>query len=108
MKFKIKGECVVTLEHKDGEKTSAHVYTDYNVSVSKNVDQSIFLDENGLPTAEGHRALTQCFVQGLIGNIHTAHQKGFRNDAEHLRYVISELERGFIQIATIGESKFDL
>ncbi len=107
MKFKIEAKCVLTLEHKEGEKTSKHVTPDFNLEVSENIERDMFLNENDLPTEAGSKAITQCFVQGLIGNIHFAHENGFRNDAEHLRYIISELEQGFIRIPKIYESNFD-
>ncbi len=107
MIFKIEGRSVVKLEHKPGEKSSTHLTTDFNLDVSENVDRSTFLDKDEMPTAAGSKAITQCFVQGLIGNIHYAHQKGMRNDAEHLRYIISELERGFVTNANVYESHFD-
>ena len=105
MEFEIDCRCIVTLEHNDGDKTSRHVATDFNLDVSKNLDRKMYLDKNDLPTKAGSQALTQGFVQGLLGNIHYAHEKGYRDSAEHLRYVISELERGFIQVATISETK---
>ncbi len=106
MEFQIEGLCVVTLEHKVGEKTSSHVATDFNLDVSNNLDKSQYLDSEGVPTASGTKALTQCFVQGLIGNIHQAHQKEYWDSAEHLRYIISELERGFVQVADTYNSNF--
>ena len=106
MEYQLDARCVLTLRHNKGEKTSSHVTTDFNLDVSKNVDRSLFLDKDDLPTAEGTKALTQCFVQGLIGNIHNAHQKGFWDSAAHLRYIIAELERGFMLHATTYKSKF--
>lgn len=65
--------------------------------------QDEYNDRRGLPTKAGSHALTNAFVQGLVGNIHHAHQKGFKDSAEHLRYIIAELERGFINVATTQE-----
>ncbi len=106
MEFEFTGKCVVTMEHKKGETTSSHVSTDFNLDVSKNLNRSQYLDKGDLPTKDGIKPLTQCFIQGLVGNIHMAHQKGFWNDAEHLRYIISELEKGFVAIANVSESNF--
>ena len=107
MEFEFEGKCVLKLEHKEGEKTSKHVKTDFNLDVSKNLDKKQYLGEDGFPTQTGVKALTQCFVQGLVGNIHYAHEKGCWDSAEHLRYIIKELERGFISVATVTESQFD-
>ena len=69
-----------------------------HVEVDEPLDESKYINDGDVLTKDGSQALTQCFVQGLIGNIHFAHQSGYRNDAEHLRYIISELERGFASI----------
>lgn len=50
--------------------------------------------------------VSEVLVQGLIGNIHLAHEKGFRDSAEHLRWIISELERGFIEVTNVQQSNF--
>lgn len=68
---------------------------------SKNLDLSRYLNSKGEPTEEGYRAITNVFTQGLIANIHASHQRGLRDSAEHLRYIISELERGFIQVVSV-------
>lgn len=54
-----------------------------------------WLNDEGLPNKEGMRAQTMGFVQGIVSNIHASHQLGYIDSAEHLRYVISEIERGF-------------
>ena len=106
MIFEIEGKVVVTLQHIKGEKTVSHIHTDFNLDVSSNLDKSQYQDKDGLPTAVGSKTLTNAFVQGLIGNIHHAHDKGFHDSAEHLRYIIAELERGFAQVTRLTESTF--
>lgn len=103
MQFSITGIVKLTLEHAQGAKTSRHVATDFRLEPSKNLKQDEYNDRRGLPTKTGSHALTQAFVQGLVANIHHAHEKGFRDSAEHLRYIITELERGFIEVTTPGE-----
>jgi len=107
MQFEFEGKCVLKLEHNEGDKTSKHIKTDFNLSVSKNLDVKQYLDKDAIPTAIGVKALTQCFVQGLVGNIHYAKGKGFWDDAEHLRYIIAELEKGFMQVPTVSKSEFN-
>jgi len=107
MQFKFEGRSVLTLEHKKGDKTSTHVKTDFNLEVTKPLDRKQYLGEDDMPTAIGCKALTQSFVQGLIGNIHYAHQNGHWNDAEHVKYIIEELKKGFVQIANTFPSTFD-
>jgi len=106
MEFKFKGIVDLTMYHKIGDNKSKHVKTDFNLEVSKNLDKSKYLN-NGLPTVAGTKALTSAFVQGLVGNIHQAHQNGYWDSAEHLRYIISELERGFIQVSHVSKGEFD-
>lgn len=88
----------VTAEHAKGALSSKHVSTDFRLEAPLPLDESQY-NEDGIPTAKGSHALTATLIQGLVGNIHYAHEKGFRDSAEHLRYVISELERGFIAVS---------
>lgn len=106
MEFSFEAKVVLTLEHKKGMTTSKHVATDFNLDVSKELDRSMYLDKEDLPTEAGSKTLSNVLIQGLIGNIHLAHEKGFRDSAEHLRWIISELERGFIEVTNVEQSKF--
>lgn len=106
MEFRIEGHVAITMEHKPGETKSKLVATDFYLSVSDNLDKKQYLDKEKLPTANGSHSLTAAFIQGLVGNIHLAHDKGFRDSAEHLRYIIAELERGFVQVATLTKGNF--
>jgi hypothetical protein len=106
MIFDFEGKCVLQMEHNQGMKTSKHVQTKINLDVSRNLDRKKYLDEDDLPTAMGVKALTNVFIQGLVGNIHHAREKGYWNDSEHIRYIIAELERGFVENAITGTSTF--
>lgn len=106
MEFSFEAKVVLTLEHKKEMTTSKHVATDFNLVVSDNLVRSQYLDKEGLPTLAGSKVLSNVLVQGLVGNIHLAHEKGFRDSAEHLRWIISELERGFITVANVEQSNF--
>lgn len=106
MEFQFEGICRLTMEHKKGSIASRHVATDFFLEVSENLDDKQYINTDDVLTEKGSHALTQCFVQGLIGNIHFAHQQGYRNDVEHLRYIISELERGFSSIAETYKSNY--
>lgn len=103
MQFTVTGIVKVTADYAKGAASSRHVATDFRLEVSKHLDREQYNDKRGLPTKMGSHALTNAFVQGLIGNIHMAHQKGYKNDAEHLRYIIDLLEKGFVAIAETGE-----
>lgn len=103
MRYTVTGIVKVTAEHNPGMTSSRHIATDFRLEVSKHLKQDEYNDKRGLPTKAGCHALTNAFVHGLIGNIHAAHQKGFRDSAEHLRYIIKQLEDGFASVATASE-----
>lgn len=79
-------------------------HTDFALYVSDNMQRDAYIIGNGIPTENGSKVLTALFIQGLVGNIHLAHQKGWRDSAEHLRHIISELERGFVENVKIKEN----
>lgn len=97
----------IELSHDKGAPKSKHVATNIRLEVSDNLDRSRYMDKELRPTEEGSRALTQTLLSGLAANIHNMHQKGWRDSAEHLRYVISELERQFIEVANVSNGVMD-
>ena len=106
MTFSFEGIVKVTAEHTKGSSTSKHVSTDFYLEVSDNLDDKKYMNKDDVLTAEGSKAVAQCFVQGLIANMHFAHNQGYRNDVEHLRYIISELERGFSSVADTMQGNY--
>ena len=106
MEFSFEAKVVLTLEHKKGMATSKHIATDFNLDVIGELDKKQYLDKYDLPTKAGSKVLSNVLVQGLVGNIHLAHEKGFRDSAEHLRWIIAELERGFITVTNVEQSNF--
>lgn len=106
MEFSFEAKVVLNLEHKKGMTTSKHVATDFNMEVSDNLVRNQYMDKEDLPTEAGSKVLSNVLVQGLVGNIHLSHERGFRDSAEHLRWIISELERGFITVANVEQSNF--
>lgn len=79
----------------------------FNLSVDTiKLDKKKYLDENNRPTKLGIHTVSNVLTQGLIGVIHVAHQKGYWDSAKHLRYIISELERGFVENVKVKESVF--
>lgn len=106
MEFSFEAKVVLELEHKENSNTSKHVATKFNMSVSKNLDKKKYIDKEDLPTKEGSIVLSNVLIQGLVGNIHFAHEKNYRDSAEHLRWIISELERGFASVSNIEVEKF--
>jgi hypothetical protein len=106
MEFSFEALVTLTLEHKPGNTTSKHVSTEYNLEVSENLERNKYLDDDGVPTEAGTKALSSVLVQGLVGNIHMAHDCGYRDSAEHLRWIIAELEKGFASVAQVTKSNF--
>lgn len=106
MEYEIEGRVVVKLNHAEGSKTSDHIATDFNLNISDNLNRDAYFNSDQLPNANGAKTLTVAFINGLSGNIHYAHQKGYWNDAEHLRYIISELEKQFVAHAKVYDSNF--
>ena len=106
MEFSFEARVILELEHKQGWDKAKHVGTKFNLKTSSELDKRMYMDRNDILNKQGSETLTNVLIQGLVGNIHMAQQQGFRNDAEHLRYIISELERGFVAIVEVGISEF--
>lgn len=106
MIFSFEARVVLTLDYIKEIDKSEHVSTDFNLDIGNNLDKSSYLDSEGLLTKDGSNVLSNVLIQGLIGNIHLAHQKEFRDSAEHLKWIVAELERGFIEQVEIEKSTF--
>lgn len=105
MEISCTGVTKLNMEYVKGATKPSLTSVEFNLQVSSNLDKDAYF-ENHVPNATGTKTLTQCFIQGLIGNIHRAHQMGYWNDAEHLRFIIAELEKGFVENVTTETSKF--
>lgn len=106
MEFQFEAKSKITLEHNEGEKGSRLVDIKYLLNIPECMEPSFYFNSEDLPTADGVKVVTQCFVQGLVANIHYAHEKGLRDSAEHLRYIIAELQRGFVEVPKMEISKY--
>ncbi len=96
MKFHFDAMLRLYLEQKPNKTKPTFKGLKFRLEPSEVLDKDMYLQEDGLLTKHGTRALTHVLVQGLIGNIHQSHQRGITDSAEHLRFIISELERGFV------------
>lgn len=105
MEFTFKAEVHLRLEHKQSWATSKHVATEFNLIVPKEMDQKAYL-KDGVPTAAGTKVLTNVLVQGLIGNMHQGLENGFMSIPDHLKYIISELERGAFEVTKAEKGHF--
>lgn len=106
MKFQFTATSRITLRHKPGDKDSKHQSTEIRLEVSNNMDARQYIDR-GVPRKEGIKPLTLALTQGLIANIHAAHDKGYWDSAKHLRFIISELERGFARVGDVSEADYE-
>lgn len=91
-KFRVVSEVTAVADFEKG--TSAVKETKVLLECS-NREARAWKDNKGVVNEIGMKAQTQGLIQGLVANIHYAHQKEMWNSAEHLRYIINELERGF-------------
>jgi len=101
MKATFMGIASIDLEFTPGCKTSKLIGVSIDFEGGQNTDMSFYKNEDDLPTAEGYKIMTQIFVQALNANIQLSHQLGYRDSAEHLQYILKELERSFIQVCSV-------
>lgn len=106
----------VTLDHKEGAPESKLMSSQYNLFIDDvenkkagsdiHIDKSMYLDGEGYPTAAGCQMITEVLVTAISGNIHAAHQQGFKDSAQHFREIIKNLEDQFILNVDIEKSAF--
>lgn len=51
----------------------------------------------------GCKAVTEAFITGLSMNIMYAHKRGYRDQQEHLRYILDELKRTTEMIVRLNQ-----
>lgn len=59
-------------------------------------------NQDGSPTREGIKMGTCIMTLGLSNNLHYAHDKGLWDSAEHLRYIIQDLEEQFVKVPAVS------
>lgn len=106
MEINFEARVGLILDHIEGTGKTKLNSTKFNLLVDENLDKSRYIDEEELPNKEGSIVVTTILVHGLIGNIHMAHEKGYRDSAEHLRWIIGELEKGFASVAEVKKGTF--
>jgi hypothetical protein len=102
MELTFEARVALNLDHNKNSQSTKHSSIQFNLGIDKKLERSKYIDENNLPNKDGSFVLSNILVHGLIGNIHMAHDKGYRDSAEHLRWIIGELEKG---VATVAEVK---
>jgi hypothetical protein len=104
MEFTFEAYVRLTMAHKEGQERSDHVATEFLLEPRYPLNRNVYLDKDDLPNQEGSKVLSNVLIQGLVGNIHLAHNNEWRDSAEHLRWIISELEKGFVAIANVEKT----
>lgn len=101
MKLRYIAHTILDLDFHPGNKQSKHDGCSILLDVVPPLKAAAYMEPNGMLTCDGSKIMTNVLTQGLIANIHLAHQEGWRDSAEHLRYVIAELEKGFVAVADV-------
>lgn len=95
------------VEHNEKTGKTRLIETNVSLEMSENLDPTEYIsEENQTFTKEGCIALSNALIQGLLASINIAHQEGLIDSAQHLRKIISELERGFIEVVQIEKGNF--
>jgi hypothetical protein len=66
-----------------------------------------FFNEDDSPNEMASHFISKFLVEALAGNIHTSHQQGHIDSAEHLREIISRLEDLFVSNCTVDIGTVD-
>lgn len=82
--------------------------TNIRLDVSPELDASKYMDDETIFTKEGGKIMTEALTQALIANIHICHEHGFRDSAEHLRYVLKQITEGFSIVPDITKGYTDI
>ena len=98
MQYSFKATVIVNYETTSIKGKSRVLSSSLNIQPSTELDERYYKEKSGLLTKEGLKALSSTLTAAMVSCIHAAHQLGYRDSAEHLRHVISDLERGFIQV----------
>ena len=101
MEFSFEVMTELLMDHQKGSTGSVVKASWQSLKLSPNLDKSQYLNGDNTPNAEGCKAITTTLVQGLINNLHYAHEQGYRDSAEHLRSIITHLEKGFASVVTV-------
>ncbi len=98
---------LLQMETVPGTSKSKVLTLDIGIQASKNLDQRAYDTAEGMPTKAGTIAITNTLVQGLIANIHQAQAQGHWNDADHIRHIIDQLQKGFVAITEVLPGSFE-
>lgn len=97
-KIKPSVQVTVTLGAENGKTKIYQIDTFFDIDPA--MDAKMYASKDGVPTALGYDLISQILLEGLVGNIHAAHNSGDMDSAAHLRTVISRMERAFVRVVT--------
>jgi len=106
MELQYTGVVRVTVDMQKEYKKPKHIATDFFLETKHPLDIKAYQNPDSTPNKEGCKALAECFIQGLIGVIHVAHQQGYRDSAENLRDMIEKITKGFATVADVKPGEF--
>lgn len=107
-KFHFAAISKITLEHEQGAPTSVLKSSDLRLEVSGNLDKSVYIDSNGLPRKYALKPITNALLSGIITNIRNGAAKGWWSEGEHMKYVVEQLHRMFVEPHdSIGEATME-
>lgn len=93
--IEVKSKCMYRWNQ--GDTTSQMLSSKLHLVIAPPLDASKYFMSPGMPSKDGSMMITANLVAAISGNIHYAHQNGFRDSAEHLLWVITELEKLFVE-----------
>ena len=94
MKFAFKTTVVLNLEQRIKDTAPSHTSTSVNLRPSSNLEESMYIDENSLPTEDGSRVLSTVLAHGIVANILQSEQRFLWEREEHLDYILEEIRNG--------------
>ena len=107
--FSVKCQSVFETKESGANVTANLKYTEYDLEVSGNLEESMYMveqpDGSYKFTKAGNEVVTATLVTALVSNIHNAHDSGLIDSAAHLRLIIKKLEEGFVTIVHENEVK---
>ena len=106
MTIPFKLETTLGIEVSPGVQEVNLRWIEYRLILPPQVDKKAYINDNGPYTKAGIKTISNVLVQTLLTNLRSAHRNGEWDSAEHLRWIIAELERGFIKLDD-GEISYD-
>lgn len=104
MEFEVTAVAAAKFQHEKGQKTSSVMEVVSQLKLEKKLDRSFYFGKDELPNQMGAKAMTSVLISGIVSNIKFAHERGYLNEVDHVKYVIEKISEGF---ATIGEISID-